>query len=708
MAFFNKKNKSEADRYIDEVLDWQEEEIIVVRGKDCKTLYLNAASEKKLGGLSESTASCQAGYSSHFIDLCEKCPCKGGKEAEQTERFDVEDIEGSVFSVRAKAITWIDEKPAVMLALRNVTELRQSEEHLFSLAYIDQLTNIPNRRKFIEDYNSIEKEVSAGRLAGFVALFDLDNFKSINDTYGHNTGDIMLRRLTEYISEITEFKGKLYRLGGDEFVIMISGKADEFATFEDLAEYYTEVLSATLRTYTIPNIELSCTLSMGVAFFPRHGETTYELLRKSDIALYKAKEKGRNCLTVFEDKYDQAKKFKDLYINIQPLLMADGMTYGYELVDRGAGEDDESGLVNLTELNRTLDALALEDIDNGIVYFINYTDQLLSPIVLNNLPVDKFIIQLHVPGQITRVDVNRILGLRKNNYSIALTGINSKNVTQEMLNYVKFCKFDKADKNQMMQKRIIAANPDVDFIASDINSHEDFNKARSAGYKLFQGFFFKEPIVTKKTKELNPIPANYFRLLQLTSTQEHVDFKEISKIISCDVALSYKLLQILNSAAVGLKNVSSISMAVAYLGEENLKKWVGLLALRGIADDKPIELVRMSLIRAQFGELLAPHIKNRKATKHLFLLGMLSLLHIALEITKEELLEEIPVAEEIRDSLLTKTGPYSSILQFYEHYEYANWDDVTRFADEQGISCQTINECYMGAVKWYGDLISSS
>jgi EAL and modified HD-GYP domain-containing signal transduction protein len=83
---------------------------------------------------------------------------------------------------------------------------------------------------------------------------------------------------------------------------------------------------------------------------------------------------------------------------------------------------------------------------------------------------------------------------------------------------------------------------------------------------------------------------------------------------------------------------------------------------------------------------------------------MLSLLHIALDTSKKQLLEDIPVADEVRDSLLTRDGPYSSMLRFFENYEYANWDDVTRFIEEHKLDSQLVNDAYIEAAKWYNDL----
>jgi len=224
---------------------------------------------------------------------------------------------------------------------------------------------------------------------------------------------------------------------------------------------------------------------------------------------------------------------------------------------------------------------------------------------------------------------------------------------------------------------------------------------------MFQGFYFNQPVEGRKTKEISPLKINYFRLLKLSSTDDYMDFKEISDIIASDVALSYKLLRILNSAAVGLRNVSSISSAVAYMGEETLKKWIGVLALRGIAEDKPLELVRMSLIRARFGELLSPGFHIKRNAQQVFMVGMLSLLHIAMEMSKEELLEDIPVSDDIRESLLSRFGIYSDLLRFYENYEYANWEAVSQFVEENRLDSSVVNDSYIAAVKWYNDLTTT-
>jgi len=90
--------------------------------------------------------------------------------------------------------------------------------------------------------------------------------------------------------------------------------------------------------------------------------------------------------------------------------------------------------------------------------------------------------------------------------------------------------------------------------------------------------------------------------------------------------------------------------------------------------------------------------------KYVFLTGMFSLLHIALDMTVEELMEEIPMAEDIRLSLTTDTGPYSDLIAFFNHYEYANWDEVTKFSEANRLNSDIIYNCYIAAINWYNEV----
>lgn len=696
------KRKSGSAQTAMDLLDAMECDALVARrGKPDRLLAMNEAARSRLaleGVMEESLEE----YAKLFPELWQGCLAREG----DATPFEVSDGEGRVFSVSCVGVEWVDGTEAILVVTRDVGEERATRERLYHLAYTDQLTGAPNRQRFREDFDAVAEQIENEALCGMVAIFDMDNFKSVNDTYGHNTGDIMLRRLIEHLDGDPAFQGHVYRLGGDEFVLFYAepGVKSE----QELRERYGDIVQGAFRTYGLPNIELTCTISMGISFFPRHGTTVSELLRKADIALYKAKEGGRDNFVFFEDRYDTAKKFRDLYIHIQPILTGGQKTYGYELIDRGNDEDEPDGEIMLTDANRTLDALGLEDIENDARYFIAYTRQLLSAVARRNLPRQKFIVQVRLAPAMNFEDLLLLRQLRDIGYTLAVTGLRAENAAPEIFGFADFFTFDAGSRNLAAENKIIRGNATKTFIAQDVNTLQDFDIAKRRGFKLYQGYFFEAPVKRQKTKELDPMRVNYLRLLELTSTDDYIDFHEIASIIASDVVLSYKLLKLLNSAAIGLRyRMRSIDMAVAYLGEDNLKRWIALLAVRGVVDDKPLELMRISLIRARFGELLAPHCRPRRDGAGVFMTGMFSLLHIALEKTQEQLFEDIPMTDDIRESLTTRHGIYSDLISFFGHYEYANWDEITRFAEANRLDPQFVNDCYIAAVKWYNELVRS-
>ena len=704
--FFSKKKLNQSEQIISNLLNAQDDGIIVVRNTDCQILFVNEKAQVFLEASPDFSLSqaCKISLSKIIPGICSYC------QSERTVKFETKDANGESFLVAVHAIQWADEKPAVLLNLHSLKEENLVKQRLFNLAYLDSLTQVPNRQRFKEDFEALEDDIAQGRKNGIVAILDLDNFKSINDTYGHSTGDMMLKRFTQHLQSDPAFNKHIYRLGGDEFALLY---ADPVGHIPDLKHYYNNLLKGIINSYSMPIIDINCTVSMGVAFFPQHGGGASELLRKADIALYKAKAAGRNQFIFFDEKYELAKKVKDVYINILPILSSTGNTFGYELVDNGASNNTTNNTVNsvnLTESNRTIDALGLDDIANNKHYFINYTKQMLNYLKQNQLN-SKFIIQIHLNEPYKDTNLEDYKKIHALGFSLAINCQSATYLTTQLIDIADYIKFAPHENHSSVTADLIAQNPEKIFIANKINTLAQLLLAKKYGFTLFQGFYFNEEArpLTQKTKTLEPLKANYLHLLKLTCTDQYVDFNEISKIISADLALSYQLLKLINSAATGLRyRVSSISMAVAYMGESSIKKWISILSLRGIAPDKPLEMVRLSLVRARFGELLAPHLKINNNPSHIFMLGMLSLLHVALDKNQEDLLSEIPLDQDIHDSLATPNGKYSGLLKFLKSYEYGNWDEVNSFAEEHEIDSETINALYMSTIKWYNDLMEES
>ena len=192
------------------------------------------------------------------------------------------------------------------------TQLEQRiEERTLQLRHLaehDPLTNLPNRRQLFKHLNGlIEKSAPAGtRLA--VMFLDLDNFKTINDSLGHEFGDRVLTEIGERMRQITGETGFVARLGGDEFTLVFPYSGDS----KEVERRAEQLVDGFQRPLSIDHREVSVGVSCGVAMFPEHGEDATSLLRAADAALFRAKELGRNRLCVHEPSMlvDAANRFR--------------------------------------------------------------------------------------------------------------------------------------------------------------------------------------------------------------------------------------------------------------------------------------------------------------------------------------------------------------------------------------------------------------
>lgn len=182
--------------------------------------------------------------------------------------------------------------------VRDVTQRKQTEAHIHRLAYFDGLTGLPNR-EWISDYLSEALAEAAGAGQSVALLFvDLDQFKRINDTLGHETGDALLRQVAARLSSALTgagAAGRLARVGGDEFIVVLTGPTS-LAAAEKVAQQAQAALAA---PFVQASYELVVTPSIGIALYPEHGADTQTLLKHADAAMYEAKASGRNQARVY-------------------------------------------------------------------------------------------------------------------------------------------------------------------------------------------------------------------------------------------------------------------------------------------------------------------------------------------------------------------------------------------------------------------------
>jgi len=177
-------------------------------------------------------------------------------------------------------------------------KMKQREVRLNYLAYTDVLTGLPNREMLINKLDFLVEQSQEKQELFAVVFIDLDNFKKINDYKGHYIGDLLLKSIADKIKTIISQQDMLGRLGGDEFTLIIQRDLSEM----EILEYVEKIRFALLETFMVENMQLNISASFGIALYPRDGITAAELLNYSDIAMYKAKEFGKNRVQFIDQR----------------------------------------------------------------------------------------------------------------------------------------------------------------------------------------------------------------------------------------------------------------------------------------------------------------------------------------------------------------------------------------------------------------------
>lgn len=225
--------------------------------------------------------------------------------------------DGSVYPEWLSISSIRDEKGGItnfISVFHDISEKKLNEEKLEFLAFHDPLTHLPNRRLFYDRLNvAIETGKRTGKKMALLCM-DIDNFKDINDTYGHPFGDEFLCQVKDRIASICRKSDTFARYGGDEFVIILNG-LDKEGESVDFADRLTLLFDDPIRVY---EDDVFTSLSIGLALFPRDGEDIVTLEKNADMALYKAKKEGKNRTYRFQNELkERILKRNEIQHNLQ-------------------------------------------------------------------------------------------------------------------------------------------------------------------------------------------------------------------------------------------------------------------------------------------------------------------------------------------------------------------------------------------------------
>jgi diguanylate cyclase (GGDEF)-like protein/PAS domain S-box-containing protein len=179
----------------------------------------------------------------------------------------------------------------------DITERKRLEETIRQMAHYDTLTSLPNRALLNDRFNIALAHARRKKEAIAVMFIDLDLFKDINDTFGHNAGDLLLQDIAGRLLNCVRETDTVSRIGGDEFIILLP----ETGEAENVAKLAVKIIETIRHSLMVCGNKLSVTASIGIALLPNDGEDVETLMKHADIAMYRAKEKGRNRYQFYED-----------------------------------------------------------------------------------------------------------------------------------------------------------------------------------------------------------------------------------------------------------------------------------------------------------------------------------------------------------------------------------------------------------------------
>ncbi|MBE0596020.1 MAG: EAL domain-containing protein [Desulfuromonadales bacterium] len=202
--------------------------------------------------------------------------------------------------IRARAIEIAGQR-ALHMILRDITQSKLAERQIYQLAYFDSLTGLPNRT-LLRD--RIHQEIAQAKRSGkkFAIFFlDLDRFKRINDSLGHSIGDQMLKQVSQRLISTVRRSDTIARLGGDEFIILLPQLRHQL----DAARVAEKILASLHKPFVMGETEMFSSASIGIALYPDDGQDKEDLLKNADLAMYQAKERGRNTYQFFAREMNQ-------------------------------------------------------------------------------------------------------------------------------------------------------------------------------------------------------------------------------------------------------------------------------------------------------------------------------------------------------------------------------------------------------------------
>lgn len=396
-----------------------------------------------------------------------------------------------------------------------------------------------------------------------------------------------------------------------------------------------------------------------------------------------------------------------IFIARQPILDLDRRTFGYELLHRDAPADQSDAraatratdpLSATTVVERTFLHWGMQRLLGDRFGFINATPRHIADGLHRPLPPESIIFELHDHIGLTSDLVDAVASARGEGYHFAIDDVTDADelMRSSLLPFVSMVKVDVdragADAAERVVRFLRAVHPGVYLIADRVARHEQFELAADLGFDLFQGYFFAEPQVLERSAR----PANAATAISLLAELQRDDasIEHVEQLVGSDPSLAYRVLAVVNSSAFGLdRQVESLRHAIVLLGLHQIRNLAILLSFSG-ASDTSEELITLGATRARLASQI---VADRTLRSSAFTVGLLSVTDALYATPMATLLDELPLAQPVREALVDGRGELGAVLRAVKACECADVDLLAAYAPGR---VGEISAAYAEAVHW--------
>lgn len=408
----------------------------------------------------------------------------------------------------------------------------------------------------------------------------------------------------------------------------------------------------------------------------------------------------------------------DVFIGRQPIFNKEEKVIAYELLYRG--QNIESSIIQEAD-DATIDVLVnsllnigFYRVANGKPCFVNFTKNLLLSRIEDYLNPTQIVIEILEDVPITPAIIHRLKELKALGFKIALDDFildENFEIYDELFALIDYLKVDfllSPIEECIKTSHIVKDKyPQVILLAEKVETCHQVETAKSAGYEMFQGYFFEKPQIVTSV-DIPSSKMQYFEIMSLLN-DEQPNINELSILIERDISLSYKILQQTNATMHESKQpIYSIKQAITRVGFIELRKWIYLLALQGnrnVPDmDSYLELIRSSLFRAKVCESLAK-VTQKVNYAECFLMGMFSLIDILLQKPLTTILQQLPLSNMISATLLGEETEFTIYLEMSVALDKMDWAQVNNQLTQLNISSVELKQLHREALEWSDSVI---